>query len=203
MSKQENDQKWYDYYNDLIRKKGNVDAFKKKYSVFFDLAAQYFKTTDIIKEEGCGTGFASACISDRVRPVSTIFSDINPLMILLAQRSRRWVYSSLNDPLYAIEDMTKSNLDIKNIFKLDNDVNIVTHGVLEHFSDEQLAAVLDRYRNDKKIIYSAHYVPLDGYTEKSFGDERLLPAKFWVDKFKPIHWIVQNDQDLFFICKHH
>ena len=54
----------------------------------------------------------------------------------------------------------------------------ITHGVLEHFNDEQIQGVLERYPN------SIHYVPLQGYSKQSFGDERLLPKEHWIETFK-------------------
>lgn len=64
-------------------------------------------------------------------------------------------------------------LDEKN----SSDQFIVTHGVLEHFTDKQIESILIRYPN------SIHYVPLDKYKKQSYGDERLLPKEYWKNRF--------------------
>ena len=47
---------------------------------------------------------------------------------------------------------------------------------------------------------SIHYVPLDKYEKPSFGDERLLPYKYWLDLVTPKCWMLFNDDhDLMFI----
>ena len=50
-----------------------------------------------------------------------------------------------------------------------------------------------------KVNKSLHYVPLNGYKEPSFGDERLLPKEFWIEMFNPIIYMVfNNNKDLVF-----
>jgi hypothetical protein len=55
-----------------------------------------------------------------------------------------------------------------------------SHGLLEHFSDEQAAAIVDRHR----AFYQVHYIP-GLYESQSYGDERLLPLEHWRKVLRP------------------
>jgi hypothetical protein len=74
---------------------------------------------------------------------------------------------------------------------------VVTHGVLEHFTDKNIHKILKRYSDAGQK--SVHYVPLDGYKTPSFGDERLLPYQYWIEQFKPTDYLVKNREDLIMI----
>jgi len=77
---------------------------------------------------------------------------------------------------------------------------VVTHGVLEHFEDEDIIAIMETYK-DRNVRFHAHYVPTDKYEKPSFGDERLMPVSKWVSLTNPDYYIVDNagcDLYLFF-----
>lgn len=73
---------------------------------------------------------------------------------------------------------------------------IHSHGVLEHFEDDDIKAIIDNQRTLAKSCVIA-YVPTNGYESPSFGDERLLDVKHWVKTFRPndVH-VFNNGCDL-------
>lgn len=78
-------------------------------------------------------------------------------------------------------------------FKLpfkDKSFDLVFHqGFFEHFSDEELDRLLaEQLRVGKVVVFS---VPNDNYHKKDFGDERLLPKKYW-DKLLGRYKIIES-----------
>lgn len=74
---------------------------------------------------------------------------------------------------------------------------VVTHGVLEHFSDTDITRIVSTYNNDK-VLFQAHYVPTCQYASPSFGDERLLPIDYWITLVKPDYYLLDNNgKDLY------
>ena len=79
-------------------------------------------------------------------------------------------------------------------FEYPQDVLKVSHGVLEHFNDDDIKMICEN------CPHSIHYVPLDKYVTPSFGDERLLPYEHWLEVATPITWMLfNNDHDLMFL----
>ena len=70
---------------------------------------------------------------------------------------------------------------------------VVTHGVLEHFSDDDIMKIISTYDNDN-VLFQAHYVPTDRYKSPSFGDERLLAPEAWNALIKPDYYILDNNE---------
>lgn len=68
---------------------------------------------------------------------------------------------------------------------------IHSHGVLEHFEDEEIKSIINDQRHMSQHCVVA-YVPTNGYKEPSFGDERLLPYEHWVKTFHPDTWELFN-----------
>jgi hypothetical protein len=164
---------WNDFYNKRINSTYQV-YFEEKYKPFLLAIAKCHPT--IIKEGGCGIGSISKYFS-RYGVICEGF-DNDPNMVKLA---------SLN--------CLKGSFTQGDLFHPSNTGPefLVTHGVLEHFSDEQIKWILEKYPN------SIHYVPLDKYKTPSFGDERLLSKEYWVDNFNIKDYAVfNNGHDLYF-----
>lgn len=121
-----------------------------------------------------------------------IFSDINCEMLDLCLRNISGM-KSITPPArvaFACEDITSKK------FYEPNTV-VVTHGVLEHFSDEDILKTMATYDTDR-VVFQAHYVPTDRYKEKSFGDERLLSVEKWIKLVNPdYHALGNNGKDLY------
>lgn len=65
--------------------------------------------------------------------------------------------------------------DIRNFYPFKQFDVVHSHGVLEHFSDEEIQAILKHNRSAAHF----HYVPSAKYTTKTMGDERLLTPDYW------------------------
>jgi hypothetical protein len=69
---------------------------------------------------------------------------------------------------------------------------IHSHGLLEHFSDEDIRKIIKASCNDGARVI-VHYVPSDRYEQPSFGDERLMSAGQWHEIVAPHNIIEFND----------
>jgi hypothetical protein len=128
-------------------------------------------------ELGCGIGSISKAVAKHGK--SSYGFDISSDMVELANRN-------VGDNRFYIENIFTAELP--------SDILKVSHGVLEHFTDEQILSVTKRCNN------SIHYVPLDKYKTPSFGDERLLPYQYWLDLVQPkAYFLFNKDHDLAFI----
>jgi len=167
--------RWSDFYQSRINSTYQ-DYFEKKYAPILEIVG----SCNSVREEGIGIGSISKYLIKRNISVSGF--DLCPDMLRLCQLNNPALKLRIGDIFAQCED------------KVDM---VVTHGVLEHFSDEAINQILYRYKTDNQK--SVHYVPLDGYKIPSFGDERLLPYQHWLERFKPSDYIVKNNQDLFLI----
>ena len=164
--------KWSEFYMNRINSTYQ-DYFEKKYKPMLDIL-KCFKN---VREEGIGIGSVSKFLLKQ--DINCSGFDLCPDMVELCKK---------NNPTL--------NCYVGDIFRNHDRVDIVvTHGVLEHFSDIDIKKILDRYHwNHQPNI---HYVPLNGYVVPSFGDERLLPWKHWVNTFKPTSYEVVDNKDLY------
>jgi hypothetical protein len=69
-------------------------------------------------------------------------------------------------------------------------IEIFSHGVLEHFKDEQIKYIIRRQKQEAQRVI--HYVPTNKYVKQSFGDERLMSAKEWIKRFSPTNFKTFN-----------
>jgi hypothetical protein len=131
-------------------------------------------------ELGCGTATITRALFDR-------------------EPNRSYVYCDNNTPILemAIDRMECNGLPLyRNILKPlkveqfnINPYVMHTHGVLEHFSDEDIRKIINLHRGAKAQV---HYVP-GLYPNKSFGDERLMPAHRWQEICNPSSIITFNN----------
>ena len=141
----------------------------------------------ILKEEGCGIGNVSKAhyLFGENKAKYYLLTDIDNTMLMLAYKN-----------LEGIPNKTFVNENILDECVYEKDTLVITHGVLEHFSDENIAKIMAKYNNDR-VKFHGHYVPLDGYLKPSFGDERLLSAMDWIHKINPSSIEMMNNEDLF------
>lgn len=164
--------KWSQFYMNRINSTYQ-DYFEKKYSPLLNFL-NHFK---VVREEGIGIGSVSKYLLKNGVKCSGF--DLCPDMVKLCKMNNPTIECYVGD-----------------IFKTHERVDIVvTHGVLEHFSDIDIKKILDRYEWNKQP--SLHYVPLEGYEVPSFGDERLLSWKHWVNTFNPTSYEVVDNKDLY------
>lgn len=167
--------RWSEFYVNRINSTYQ-DYFEKKYGVMLEILSN----CNTVREEGIGIGSVSKFLLKR--DIDTSGFDLCPEMLKLCKDNNPNIKCQVGD-----------------IFTFNGDPvdMVVTHGVLEHFSDEDIQRILDRYKRVGQK--SIHYVPLDGYVIPSFGDERLMSYQHWVDKFSPSDFVVNENKDLYLI----
>lgn len=167
----END--WVGFYKDRVNSTYE-DYFADRYKPFLDKVRSFANSKGIF-ELGCGIGSVSKALSGI--PFSGI--DLSKEMVELANENTNSLNFYPGDIFHVATP--------KSILK-------VSHGVLEHFSDEDILKICKKHPN------SLHYVPLEKYKTPSFGDERLLSAKHWIDLVKPEYAkVFNNGYDLMFL----
>ena len=168
---------WSEYYRNRINT-GYQEYFEKKYEPLFEMLRGY----KLVREEGIGIGSVSKCL--RKCGVRSYGFDLSPEMVRLWKDNNPGINCYVGD----IFEFQRDRVEV-----------VVTHGVLEHFSDEGIMTILNRYRMECQS--SVHYVPIEGYKVPSFGDERLLPLEHWVDTFQPTKFKVIDNKDLYLFFK--
>lgn len=164
---------WHKFYEKRVNS-SYQEYFERRYQPFLDTVLTRAFGGGVVIDAGCGIGSVSKYLNKR--GIFTVGFDLCPDMVALACKN-------VPDSLFMVRD----------IKGFESDRTVVTHGVLEHFDDATIKGILENCPD------SVHYVPLDGYKEPSFGDERLLPKEFWVDTFRPRFWETFNeDEDLYF-----
>lgn len=192
---------WEDHYIDRVNNDDYLNNYTSTYHVFLRMilmSLTSLKDHVIFREEGCGIGMISKCLY-LLRPdimkghVKNIeFRDVNTNMLLLCRENTKGITEIETD--YHLNDILTHSEYEPNTF-------LVTHGVLEHFSDESLNQIILHF-DHKNIHWQFHYVPTDGYETCSFGDERLMPFDYWSNLFKPHVAVIDNNwKDLYF-AKH-
>lgn len=179
-----NKQSWRDFYEKRVNS-GYQEYFNKRYSVMVDFIVGNFGRNTGVLEEGIGIGsLANSLISAGMRNVSGF--DNSTDMICLCKLNTKALKRVYFDCIKWPNVPGHSKLRI-------------THGVLEHFSDEHIKLIMNRYRREK--VQSVHYVPLNKYKEPSFGDERLLHYNYWLELTEPKEYYLFNDgHDLLIFC---
>lgn len=164
---------WHEFYKKRINSTYQV-YFEHRYFPFLNAALHKCSTGTVI-DAGCGIGSVSKYLRKYRR--DTLGFDKCPDMVKLSKEN-------VPHGKFMQGDLLTGPV-VTNF--------AITHGVLEHFNDEQIRGILERYPN------SIHYIPLEGYPKQSFGDERLLPKEYWLDVL-PIkeHETFNNGLDLFF-----
>ncbi len=194
---------FYSYFRGPTMKKWS-DIYKERlcdsYYQYFKVRYKDFLTEIDLKhysflELGCGIGNTTKFIDEHrkdymtyrtgivAKKLSLTCVDNDEEMLQLCAVNLRNIGTNLFNA-----DITQKK------FKLYPETVVHSHGVLEHLQDNQIHDVLEMYMSCPS---QTHYVPTDKYTEPSRGDERLMPAEYWLDTFKPTSWkLFNNDFDL-------
>lgn len=163
--------KWSVYYQDRACNKKYLNYFKKRYAAFLDLITSIAGVTESpIIELGAGIGTVVKVLSKDARlkdwSFLTIEKDLDMHKLLEINLNKIWNSCNINNDLFNF-----------NSHMYNQKALITSHGVLEHFSNKQLSKFDKIYGKFKQV----HYVPGNKYKYQSFGDERLLPIRFWED----------------------
>lgn len=165
--------KWSKFYRNRVNSNYQT-YFEKRYEPFLRFIQEQNNNTII--EMGCGIGSISKFLLKKEFNCKGF--DLSSNMVKLANQN------------VGIDIFTLGNIFAEHI-----PINVigVSHGVLEHFSDEDILKICKGKKN------SIHYVPLDKYITPSFGDERLLPYEHWVELLNPQEYqLFNNNHDLMF-----
>jgi trans-aconitate methyltransferase len=150
---------------------------EQRYAPFINAINDRIGSRDLVLEIGCGTGTITKALYGVREFPSTKFcaTDVDPAMV----NSTRQRMGTLDVAVYA-QDALNSR------FPTQADV-VHSHGMLEHFSDDDIRKIIANYSSARVQV---HYVP-GLYPEPTFGDERLMSVADW--------WrIAQPDQILTF-----
>lgn len=169
---------WGEFY----RKRVNTSYqqfFELKYAPFLLYIKSQMKNEAYINDAGCGIGSVSKYLRRHIDDETQrlIIIDNNLGMLELAKENLK--SDIFIPPLVEAANLLDYNYEFPQLH--------ITHGVLEHFTNTEIKGILKRLPN------SIHYVPLDKYKIPSAGDERLLPAEYWIDTFKPSYSFTFNN----------
>ena len=188
--------RWSDFYRDRIGDK-YADYCEERYKPFISVLRDYGPS---YREEGCGIGTIAKILSkDPGVVVDLVDNDHDILILAYTNLSLSPQYKGIaSHKLWCPQNFFETDIRTGRCSQPRD--TIYSHGVLEHFSDEDIHDILNRQCSIAKTV--VHYVPTDGYDIPSFGDERLLSIQYWNAKFKPIYSIPFNDnKDLILIFK--
>lgn len=165
---------WYEHYKARVNSKYQ-EYFEYKYGPFLLYIRSQMREFNSIIDAGGGIGSVSKHLRHHYQG-DLVYLDKSDKMRELARENVSW---GIRD--FYIFDITDHKIaGPKNTL-------CVTHGVLEHFEDDVIKSILERFPN------SIHYVPLEKYGTPSFGDERLLPSDYWREKFNISYGFEFND----------
>lgn len=160
---------WHQFYKSRVNNELYLDKFIGTYKPYLDqIRLRGIKKPLNIVEEGVGIGNVPKALHRLgMKPIVYIGTDIDTSMLSLARRNKLpdWVGLKTNDINNL--DFNYSNIDL-----------VTTHGVLEHFDDDNIIEILRKYASN--FVSNIHYVPLIGHGEPFFGDERLLSHFHWL-----------------------
>lgn len=161
---------WPEFYKQRVNSPSYFEYFCKKYKVFLKEIIKHTPNyTYGIGEFGCGIGTTSKYLLAKSKHKQHLL-DNNERMLEMAKQNLS--NHTTNQCSYSCQDITKKPQHGR--YDL-----IHSHGVLEHFSDSDIINILTKQASLTDVII--HYVPTNGYTNPSFGDERLMPVERWAD----------------------
>ena len=180
---------WSAFYVERVNNVSYINMFGNKYKnlIRFIDACVYRFPDLIVKEEGCGIGNVSKAhhLFGQHPAKNYLLTDVDNRMLMLAAKN-----------MEGISNVEFANENILEECDYPEETLVITHGVLEHFSDADLLKIMHRHRHEN-VKHQGHYVPLDGYSAPSFGDERLLSAMDWIYKITPNAIEMNENKDLF------
>jgi len=151
---------WATFYKDRLNE-SYYKHINKRYSPFIKEIKRNLSKDLTVVELGCGIGSISRSLKSS--KCKLICVDNNSSMLKMSKRNK------LSHAIFIKQDITKS-------YKIKADI-AHSHGVLEHFSDEQIRKIIKIQKKQYKTLI--HYVPSKKYKNPSFGDERLMTVNQW------------------------
>lgn len=176
---------WSEFYAPRMNER-YPDNFKKKYLLFIELLEEQIrKGANQVEEHGAGIGTVTKHLLNSDDRANHLLLDNDKDVMKLGREN-------LNHPRASF-----ILHDIKMPLALPADL-IHSHGVLEHMNDKEIKeTVKNQILRCNTVI---HYVPSSKYTERSFGDERLLSPHTWQNLVDPDTIISFNDEHDLILC---
>lgn len=165
--------KWSEIYSRQIEKAGSIAAFSSQrigYKAPLLEVVERYSPNRVTLEIGCGSGLTTSHLALRGYDASGIDSDLD--MIHFAQQLSSQMGSLAR---FWLDDL-KTLEGARNAFDV-----IYSHGVMEHFSDKEIVAIVDRH-----LVAASHVIisiPSDHFNEvdRIYGDERFMNVAQWRD----------------------
>jgi SAM-dependent methyltransferase len=147
--------------------------------------AQAMPYYDSVNEMGCGIGSITKQLLKYPQAEGRVFTatDINMEMIRLTKQNLGVGENGRTSSGMNVHFNTHDIREPYVLVPLSGKHIVHSHGVLEHFDDNDIRNIIETQRSYANLIF--HYVPSDKYTSKSFGDERLMSAQQWAKLAKP------------------
>jgi SAM-dependent methyltransferase len=187
---------WAQFYQDRINDR-YLSHIERRYGTFIELLrASISNEHKYIVEFGSGPGNITKLLDKTHKNKEFILLDNNKEILNLAKENLQRCNNLIKYIEYDIRNEYIED-DIKNNFKITPDL-IHSHGVLEHFSNEEIKMIIDNQKCFNVPII--HYVPSWKYRTPSFGDERLLTAENWKNICNPDKIIEFNDGYDYALC---
>ncbi len=168
---------WSDMYKKKIEKAGGLEKFlekkeKRSAGALIQHIRNELKPGAKILEVGTGTGAIGALLIKH--GFSTKGIDRDPEMVLIAKQM--FGLYNKSDSVFEVDV-----LDIANFFGKDSFDCVLSHGLLEHYSNEEIINFLNVQLEIAPLVIFD--VPTNfmssKYRAKGFGNERYLPTSYW------------------------
>lgn len=162
--------RWADFYRDRVNQ-SYFEHIQRKYEPFINAIADEVLPAMKVVELGCGIGSITKALIMKQRMVEYCVVDSDKEMLALTHNNLNMSGMQVK---YLLSDIRQDCWwgDVAH-----------SHGVLEHFSNEDIRAIIKKQREQYEVLL--HYVPSYLYVEPSFGDERLMTPENWHDICKP------------------
>ncbi len=149
--------KWSSIYSNNIKKLGGPKKYLnykiKEKTLLINKIIKYCKPYKNILEAGCGTGVMSTYLANKGFDVTAVDNEQGMLSI-----ARKISKNYTKRPIFVKQDINKLNYQA-NYFGV-----VFSHGVLEHFSDDQIVSLLkQQLKISHTLIFS---IPTNYLNEK-------------------------------------
>ena len=162
---------WHNFYADRVGE-GYTKYSATRYAPFIETVGHFVGHQGTYLEEGCGIATISKILARKNSTASLWCSDISPEMIGLARLNTIGIPNIQFLQASILDRIPGCSVDV-----------CFSHGVHEHFCDSDIKMIVRLQKEKAKVV--VHYVPTDGYGERSYGDERLLSVAKWTELVNP------------------
>ena len=165
--------KWSSIYSNNIKKLGGprkyLDYKIKEKTILIDKIIKYCKPYKNILEAGCGTGVMCTYLANKGFNVTAVDNEQDMLNI-----AKKISKNYPKRPVFVKRDINKLNYP-SNHFGV-----VFSHGVLEHFSDDQIISLIKRQSKiSHTLIFSIPTNYLDEKKDRYYGNERFMGLNKW------------------------